>query len=171
MSEDFVIIATIFAILSWLCFFIYQSLRFNSADNHKSASSNNLDYAREFNYFLDHQPTTEQDFQKEQHFLVHYVEKNNSFKQLSDCYERVEIYIDFKLNQAPSFINERLKAFYKKKYQHMRQVVAEKFQEKSNQLLGTKMEYKADRGFHIEMKSSGLSNKCLAVELLKLRSK
>lgn len=179
MSEDFIIITTIFAILGWLCFFIYQSFRFYNVNNQKGAvriasqkaSPVNQDYSTEFNYFLDNQPATEQEFQKEQSFLIHYIEKNNSFKHLSDCYERVEIYLDFKLSQTLDYCDKQSVAYYKQKYQQMQQVVAEKFEEKSNHLLGTKMQYTSDRGFQTEMQPTGLTNKCLAVELLKLKSK
>lgn len=180
MNDDFFIILLISILLILLSFFIYKAYKLHRVYKKKNYYKiseqkllfNKMDYTKEFSYFLNKETSTDEEFQKEQQFLIHYIEKNNTLKQLTDCYERVEIYLDFKLKHIPDFEEKQLIHFYKQRYRQIQSHITAKFEEKSNQLLATKMAYASEmESYATVVKPRGITTKCLAVQLLKLRAK
>lgn len=180
MSDDIFIILLISILLISLSFFVYKVYKLHRVYKKKNYSKtaeqkflfNKMDYAKEFSYFLNKEASTDEEFEKEQQFLIHYVEKNNTLKQLTDCYECIEIYLDYKLRHIPDFDEKQLASFYKQRYRQIQSHITRIFEEKSNQLLATKMVYASEmESYATVIKPRGITTRCLAVQLLKLRAK
>ncbi|UYZ85199.1 hypothetical protein MTZ49_06515 [Entomomonas sp. E2T0] len=176
MSDDFFIILLISILLISLSFFVYKVYKLHRVYKKKNYSEtseqkllfNKMDYSKELSYFLNKAASTDEDFEKEQQFLIHYVEKNNTLKQLTDCYEQVEIYLDFKLRHISDFEEKQQASFYKQRYRQIQSHITAIFEEKLNQLLAIKMSYASEME---SIKPRGITTKCLAVQLLKLKVK
>lgn len=127
-----------------------------------------------FNYFLHEKSVNYEDFEKEKLFLLQYLEKNSgSLEQLATAYELIEIYIDYKLNNAPSPKQTILMSFYNTHYELTKDCIKSKFDEKSNMLINNKMSNPSlvsninNNGQSVK----GIQESSLAVQLLKLKTK
>ncbi|MFD1260623.1 hypothetical protein [Entomomonas asaccharolytica] len=177
MNDNFLVVLMLSILLILLVFFSYKIFAFSKDISINSSEQRNgldkIDYLEDFAYLLNKQPLTIEDFQKEELFLLRYLNKNNSLKHLSDCYERIEMYIDFKLDNIVKLEEEKLLCFCKEKYSEIQQNVKKEFEKRQSELLAHNIGkyFLLHTEENMEIEARDMTSKCLVVQLLKLKSK
>lgn len=179
MTDNFFAVFVLFVLLILLCLLIYKLYELGKASKGRLLKTSEFNLLLEeiddidgFNYFLHEKSVNYEDFEKEKLFLLQYLEKNaGSLEQLAKAYEQIEIYIDFKLNNAPPSQQKVLMSFYTTHYELTKDFLNKKFQEKSNALMNDKMSNPSLVNDSGPAAVKGIQESSLAVQLLKLKTK
>ncbi len=181
MTDNFFAIFVLFILVILLSLLIYKFYELSKASKKQLLKTSDFNLLLEeiddidgFNYFLYEKSVNYEDFEKEKLFLLQYLEKNSgSLEQLANAYDLIEIYIDYKLNNAPDSQQTVLMSFYTTHYELTKECLKKKFEEKSNTLINNKM---SDPLLMNGTNSTGqtvkgIQESSLAVQLLKLKTK